>query len=159
MDRAALAEDARERLGIDEALIERLVRRFYDAVRADAVLGPIFDARIKDWEPHLKRMFAFWSSVVLWTGTYHGQPMRVHAPLPVDARHFDRWLALFEEAAAETCPPAAAAHFMARARQIAESLELGIAATNGKMLRKGERFMREDGAAPAAALADEGAAR
>src|SRR3546814_5213929 len=54
-------------------------------------------------------------------------PMRMHLPLPVDAEHFNRWLALFEEAAGETCPPAAAAHFMERARRVAESLELGIA--------------------------------
>ncbi|MCW5771062.1 MAG: group III truncated hemoglobin [Rhodospirillaceae bacterium] len=143
MDRTALAADARTRLGIDEAMIERLVRRFYAAVRDDAVLGPIFAARIADWEPHLQRMCSFWSSVALWSGTYHGQPMRVHAPLPIDARHFDRWLALFEEAVAEICPPPAAAHFVERARLIANSLELGIALTHGKMLRKGERFLRE----------------
>ena len=42
-------------------MIERLVRGFYAKVRTDAVLGPIFEARIRDWEPHLEQMFAFWS--------------------------------------------------------------------------------------------------
>jgi hemoglobin len=126
--------------GIDEAMIERVVRGFYEKVRADALLGPVFETRIADWEPHLQRMCAFWSSVALMTGRYHGNPAGKHMPLPVDAVHFDRWLALFEETLAEMCPPAAAAHFSERARRIAESLELGIASAHGVMLRKGERF-------------------
>ena len=133
-----------DRTGIDEAMIDRLVRRFYARIREDELLGPIFAARIIDWEPHLQRMCAFWSSVVLMTGRYHGQPMQVHLPLPVDAQHFDRWLALFEATANDTCPAAAAEHFVARARQIAGSLELGIATTHGALLRKGERFHRSD---------------
>lgn len=126
--------------GIDEAMIERLVRSFYAEVRADPTLGPIFDARISDWEPHLQRMCAFWSSVTLMTGRYHGQPMRMHKNLPVDAGHFDRWLELFEQTALRVCPPAAADCFVTRARRIAESLELGIAAGRGRWLRKGERL-------------------
>ena len=111
--------------GITEGMIEQLVRAFYAKVRADAVLGPIFEARIRDWEPHLQQMFAFWSSVALMTGRYHGTPMIKHVRLPVDAGHFDRWLALFEETAQELCPPEAAAHFVERARRIAASLERG----------------------------------
>ena len=130
--------------GITEALIERLVREFYAKVRSDDVLGPIFEARILDWEPHLQRMFAFWSSVALMSGRYHGSPMTKHMPLPVDGRHFDRWLTLFEETARELCPPPAEAHFVDRARRIAESLELGIAGHHGVMLAPGERFRRSD---------------
>lgn len=140
-----------ERTGIDEAMIERLVRSFYAQVRNDALLGPVFAARIADWEPHLQRMCAFWSSVALMTGRYHGQPMQVHLPLSIDARHFDRWLALFEETARETCPPVAADHFIERARRIAESLELGIAVQRGVRLGKGERFMDERLATPSPA--------
>ena len=40
--------------GITEAMIERLVRGFYVRVRADAVLAPVFEARIRNWEPHLQ---------------------------------------------------------------------------------------------------------
>jgi hemoglobin len=69
--------------------------------------------------------------------------MRAHLPLPVDARHFDRWLELFETTARETCPAKAADHFIERARRIAESLELGIATLNGVMLGKGERLRRD----------------
>jgi hemoglobin len=63
--------------------------------------------------------------------------------LPVDALHFDRWLALFEATARDLCPAAAADHFIDRARRIAESLELGIAGGHGVLLRKGERFRRD----------------
>ncbi len=139
--RAQITAEIAERTGIDDAMIERLVRGFYERVRADALIGPIFAVRIADWEPHLQRMCEFWSSVALLTGRYHGQPMPKHMPLPIDARHFDRWLALFADTARELCPPAAADHFIERARRIAESLELGIAARHGVMLAKGERFL------------------
>lgn len=138
--RAEITAAIQQETGIDEALIERLVRGFYARVRDDALIGPVFEARIKDWEPHLQQMFAFWSSVALMTGRYHGQPMRKHLPLPVDARHFDRWLALFEATARELCGPKAADHFIERARRIAESLELGIANAHCVLLGKGERF-------------------
>jgi hemoglobin len=142
--RADIAEAIQRETGIDEAMIERLVRGFYARVREDALIGPVFAARITDWEPHLQQMFAFWSSVALMTGRYNGQPMRKHLPLPVDARHFDRWLALFETTAREVCPPKAADHFIERAQRIAESLELGIANGQGVLLRKGERFRRAE---------------
>ncbi len=133
--------------GITEGMIEDLVRAFYARVRADAVLGPIFEARIRDWEPHLQQMFAFWSSVALMTGRYHGTPMIKHVRLPVDAAHFDRWLALFAETAREICPPEAETHFVERAHRIAASLELGVAGAHGVMLGKGERFRRSEAGA------------
>lgn len=133
---------------IDEATIERLVHTFYARVRADAWLGPVFEARVEDWDRHLQRMCAFWSSVTLGTGRYEGQPMRMHLPLPVDGRHFDRWLALFEATAREVCTPEGAAIFLERAQRIAASLELGIASASGVFLRKGERLRRGDLAVP-----------
>jgi hemoglobin len=140
--REAITAEIKERTGITEAMIERLVRGFYAKVRNDVMLAPIFEARISDWEPHLQQMCAFWSSVALMSGRYHGTPMVKHMPLPVDAGHFDRWLELFEAAANEICPPMAAAHFVERARRIAASLELGVAGRQGVMLAPGERFRR-----------------
>lgn len=138
--RAEITRAIREETGIDEAMIEKLVRAFYVRVQNDPLIGPVFAARIKDWEPHLQQMFLFWSSVALMTGNYHGRPMQKHLPLPVDGRHFDRWLELFAATARELCPAKAAAHFIERAHRIAESLELGIATTHGVMLAKGERL-------------------
>jgi len=128
---------------IDERLIDQLVRAFYDRVRVDPLIGPIFNSRIQDWEPHLVRIAAFWSSVMLKSGRYQGQPMRLHLPLPIDAQHFDRWLALFETSARELCPVQIAEQFVARAHMIGRSLEMGIAAANGTMLMNGERYIRK----------------
>ena len=130
--------------GIDEALISDLVEAVYQRVQADPLLGPVFAERIADWGPHLAQMKVFWGSVALATGAYQGRPMPKHMRLPVDARHFDRWLALFEETARSLCTPLAADHFIVRARNIAESLELGVANASGVMLGVGERFMRPD---------------
>lgn len=139
--RAAVVAVTRSQTGIDESMIESLVRGFYERVRQDPLIGPVFESRIADWEPHLQKMFAFWSSLILHSGRYHGQPMARHLLLPVDAQHFDRWLALFEETARSLCPPAAADLFIERARRVAESLELGIAGASGVFLRKGERYL------------------
>lgn len=138
--RAEMAAEVAQRTGIDEAMINLLVRAFYAKVRMDPMLGPIFDERISDWESHLRRMCAFWSSVALMSGAYHGQPMEKHLKLRIDARHFDRWLTLFEDTAHDVCSPAAAAHFIERARRVAESLELGVARYIGVLLSKGQRL-------------------
>jgi hemoglobin len=145
--RQLLAAEITRRTGIDETMIERLVRSFYAKIRQDALLDPIFETRIRDWEPHLQRMCEFWSSVALMSGRYHGSPMAKHLPLPVDASHFDRWLILFEETAREICPPKSVEHFVERARRIAESLELGIAGQHGIIVGRGERFRRLNGTA------------
>jgi hemoglobin len=141
---AAIAR-AKVETGIDEPLIDRLVERFYEKVRADALLGPVFAAKIEDWGPHLAQMKLFWGSVALSTGLYNGRPMPKHMRLPVDAEHFDRWLALFEGTAREVLTPAGAEHVLVRARQIAQSLELGVANHSGVMLGVGERFRRAPG--------------
>lgn len=129
--RDLIIEDIVRRTGIDEPMIERLVRRFYDRARRDPLIGPVFESRVHDWQGHIARMCAFWSSVALMSGRYHGQPMAAHLPLPVASPHFARWLEIFADTACEVCPPAAAAHFVERANRIADSLELGIAAQGG----------------------------
>ena len=140
--RKAATDRLRAGTGIDEAMIDRLVETFYAKVRDDALIGPIFAGRVQDWAPHLAQMKLFWSSVARSTGVYQGRPMPKHLPLPIDATHFDRWLGLFEATAAEVCPPVAAAHFVERARRIAESLELGVANANTVLLGPGERYRR-----------------
>jgi truncated hemoglobin YjbI len=91
------------RTGIDEAMIDRLVRTFYSRARLDQLIGPIFENRVHDWEGHLGRMCAFWSSVTLMSGRYHGQPMVAHLPLSIDSPHFDRWLEIFAATARDVC--------------------------------------------------------
>ena len=121
-------------LGVTEAMIETLVRAFYGKIRNDRILGPIFAARIADWEPHLRKMFDFWSSVTLMSGRYHGAPMPAHVRIAeIGPDHFARWLQLFAETATEVCPPEAAALFVNRSQRIAQSLQMGIAFTRGEL--------------------------
>jgi hemoglobin len=130
--RNLLVQDAVERTGISEEMIGELVTRFYGRVREDDLLGPVF-AVVQDWDEHLGKLRNFWSSVVLMTGRYHGQPMRAHLPLKLVSDHFDRWLDLFERTAREVCPPAAAALFIDKARRIADSFEMASATVAGRI--------------------------
>jgi hemoglobin len=57
---------------LGEAEIDRLVRAFYRRVRSDALLGPIFNNAIQDWDHHLGKLVDFWSSVMLGSGRYKG---------------------------------------------------------------------------------------
>lgn len=113
---------------VSEDGIRMLVDAFYTKVRADSDLGPIFDRAIKDnWPHHLEKMYAFWSSVMLTTGRYKGNPMMKHMALPgMKPALFTRWLALFDETCGELCDDAVRAAFMERAHRIAESLQLGL---------------------------------
>lgn len=111
---------------LDEGTLYDLVHGFYGKVRRDPVLGPIFEARITDWEPHLERLVVFWSSVALMTGRYHGRPVPAHTSLPIHGAHFQRWLGLFRETAHEVCTPAGAVHVIERAERIARSLHIAV---------------------------------
>jgi hemoglobin len=142
--RAEAVQRIRHETGIDEALIDALVAGFYARVRDDDFIGPVFAERISDWGPHLEQMKLFWSSVALSTGVYQGRPMPKHLSLPIDARHFDRWLQIFEATARDLCTPVAAEHFITRARQIAQSLELGVANANGVLVGPGERYTKPE---------------
>jgi hemoglobin len=138
-NRDLIVADIAARTGIDEAMIEQLVRAFYGRARLDPLIGPVFESKVHDWEDHIARMCAFWSSVALMSGRYHGQPMVAHLSLPIDTLHFDRWLEIFSKTAGDVCPPLAAAHFLKRAHQIADSLELGIATQKGEIRPKRTR--------------------
>ncbi len=81
-----------------EEEIKTLVYGFYDKIRADELLGPIFNRHISDWDGHLNIMVQFWSSMLLGTGTFNGTPMPKHIALPdIKASMFRHWLALFHE--------------------------------------------------------------
>ncbi len=80
--------------------IVKLVNTFYDRVRADAVLGHIFDQVAQtNWETHLPKMYAFWETVIFRSGGYTGNPLAAHAKLVpltnMGREQFDHWLTLF----------------------------------------------------------------
>lgn len=114
--------------GIDEAGLQKLVDRFYARVREDAELGPIFNDAISDWPEHLDKLAAFWSSVMLTSGRYKGQPVPAHMKHVgrITPALFGRWLALWNETTTELMAPEAAAALQAKAARIAESLQLAL---------------------------------
>jgi hemoglobin len=110
-----------------EVQIHELVHGFYTGVREDSALGPIFNRAITDWEPHLEKVCAFWSSVMRVSGRCHGNSMAVHLRLKmVRPEHFERWLGLFAETANELFAAELAEAFIGRATSIAHSLQLGM---------------------------------
>lgn len=115
--------DAKARL--DEASLGRLVTLFYEQVRQDPELGPIFNEAIEDWPDHLAKLTDFWHAVMLTSGRYKGNPMMQHLRHGARIRpeHFDRWLALWDIATAETMPPEHAEILQAKARRIGETLQ------------------------------------
>ncbi|TCW80145.1 Globin [Burkholderia sp. SRS-46] len=106
--------------------IRALVYAFYDRVRADPLLGPVFDAKLAGrWDDHLPKMVTFWSSLVLGTKGYRGNVQQAHQPLDgVEPAHFSRWLTLFLNTVATRYTPPAAVRFMEPALRIAQSLQL-----------------------------------
>ena len=114
-----------------EEEITTLVHNFYDRVRADAMLGPIFDAHIDDWDKHLAIMVQFWSSMLLGTGSYSGTPMPKHVALPdLKADLFTQWLALFHQTTRELPNRAFAERAEEYAHRIARSLWFGYQLNN-----------------------------
>jgi hemoglobin len=117
-----------ERGQVTEDDIRQLVDRFYQKVRQDPELAPIFLRAIPgDWQPHLHKMYAFWSSVMLTSGRYKGNPVAKHLAVEgIKFELFERWLALFDETCGELFEERLAAEFRAKAARIAESLKLAL---------------------------------
>lgn len=111
-----------------ESELASLVDRFYAKVREDGVLGPVFNGAIPDWPEHLEKLTAFWSSVMLTSGRYKGNPMAAHLRHVREIRPamFDRWLQLWAETARETLDESDAEAVLGKAQRIAESLQLGM---------------------------------
>ncbi|HVC51456.1 MAG TPA: group III truncated hemoglobin [Stellaceae bacterium] len=111
---------------VTDTAIATLVTRFYGKARHDPMIGPLFNTVVSDWDEHFARLTDFWSSVMLTTGRYHGNPMLAHLKHPIEPEFFTRWLALWRETAAEVFAPDEALQFCAKAERIAESLKLAL---------------------------------
>ena len=113
---------------LTERELRLLVEKFYQRVRADAELGPVFNDAIEDWDHHLGVLTDFWHSVMLTSGRYKGNPMRSHFKHVerITPAMFQRWLALFAATAEELLQPEHAAAIFDRAKRIAVSLQLGL---------------------------------
>jgi hemoglobin len=111
-----------------ELQLTELVHNFYGRVREDETLGPVFSDAIADWPHHLGKMVDFWSSVMLTSGRYKGNPMMMHLKhiARIRPEMFESWLQLWRETASETLDEAGAAAVIGKAERIAESLQLGM---------------------------------
>ena len=100
--------------------IKVLVDSFYAKVREDELLKDIFENVIQGkWEQHLEKIYRFWQTILLGEQTYSGSPFMHHAKLPVESKHFDRWVKLFVENIDEQFTGAKAVEAKMRARSIA----------------------------------------
>jgi len=108
---------------INETDVKILVNTFYSKIREDQLLSDVFDPIVKDWEKHLKLMTDFWSTLLLYTRTYNGDPLPKHLPLPLNKAHFDRWLQLFDATIDELFEGVAAQNAKKRAASISRIMK------------------------------------
>jgi hemoglobin len=113
---------------ITEDALKTLVETFYARVRQDPLIGPVFNGAISDWPEHLVKLQAFWSSVMLTSGRYKGQPVPAHVRHgdAISPASFERWLGLWQQTTEQLFEPELAALLQEKAERIAESLSLAI---------------------------------
>lgn len=113
---------------ITEESIRVLVDTFYDGVRKDDVLGPVFENKLHGkWSAHLPRMYDFWSTILLSTGKFQGNVYGKHMALTgIEKEHFVRWLSLFKNTVTNIYDGEAAIEILETADRIAGSLQLGF---------------------------------
>ena len=118
-------ETKREILDLKD--VKLLVDAFYDKVRNDPYLAPVFNERIGDrWPQHLEKMYKFWQTILLEEHTYFGSPFTPHALLPVDHSHFQTWMSLFTQTLDELFVGEKAVEAKWRAGKMAEMFEYKI---------------------------------
>jgi len=120
-----LTEEKKDILSLED--IKLLVDTFYDKVRKDELIGPVFNDRIQDrWPQHLAKMYTFWQTVLLGEHTYFGSPFPPHAQLTVKKEHFEIWLALFSQTLDELFSGEISKEALWRANKMAEMFQYKI---------------------------------
>lgn len=115
------------RFDVTAAQIDRVVAAFYEKVRCDPVLGPIFQEKVEDWPEHEVKITAFWRNAILFERSYSGNPMRAHmAAGTVKAAHFPVWLDLFDHVLKDHLPAETAQMWSALAHRIGAGLRYGV---------------------------------
>ena len=105
-----------------------LVHGFYADVRADPLLGPVFERTIgAHWDAHLARMVEFWSTVALGTRSYRGDVFGKHTALEgVTPAHFAAWVRLWALHTGRLFAPDVARDLQAVAHGMARNLFRGL---------------------------------
>jgi hemoglobin len=110
--------------------IEKLIIAFYNKVRKDELLAPVF---LKvDWEHHTPIIIDFWCMVLFGDQNYKGNPFHKHIPLPIQQPHFEKWLKYFTETVDEIFEGKKADELKDRANNIANIFQykLGLMPKN-----------------------------
>jgi len=109
--------------------IRHFVNSFYNKVREDDLLSPIFNSRIEDqaWPVHLERMYSFWNAILFAEKGFDGNPMQKHMTLPIEEKHFSQWLFLFNKTIDELYRGSKAGEAKTRAASIAQIMNFKIA--------------------------------
>jgi len=116
---------------LTDADLTRVVHAFYERVQQDPELGPVFAGAVTDWPAHLATLSSFWSTVMLRSGTYKGNPMHVHrllGPALATPDRFARWLELWRTTTSELLAPEAAARLQDKAARMAVNLRQAVEA-------------------------------
>lgn len=80
-----------------------LVSTFYNKIKKDDFIGPIFLEMIPDeeWNAHLEKLTDFWDSTLFIKRSYKGNPMIKHQNVDqhfngsITQKHFGKWLELW----------------------------------------------------------------
>lgn len=107
--------------------IARVVAAFYEQVRLDQRLGPVFAAHVEDWPSHETKVTDFWANAILLERSYGGNPLKVHRDAGnVRPGMFETWLALFDATLIRELRPVQAAAWSELAHRIGRSLRAGV---------------------------------
>lgn len=104
--------------------ITALVHGFYADVRLDPLLGPVFERALAgQWEPHLKRLVEFWSTIVLGTRSFRGNVVGKHMELEgITPAHFATWVRLWAQHTSRLFTPGVAQQLQQAAHGVARNL-------------------------------------
>lgn len=118
---------------LDKKDIQKLVDSFYQKVRQDNFIGPVFEIEAQvDWDEHLPKLYNFWEDLLFGTQNYYGRPFPPHLKFDLKSAHFERWLALFVYTIDEHFVGKKADEAKARALRIAENFQQNIRFIKGK---------------------------
>ena len=111
--------------------IELLIDKFYKRVISDELIGFFFTEVIKiNWDKHMPVMYDFWETTLLGKLKYQGNPMLKHIALnkkePMNPKHFERWLELWETTVLENFSGTRADEAVQRANQIGELMKFMV---------------------------------
>lgn len=120
------AGNGAEPVEVTELELRELVRAFYAEAMDDPLIGPVFSRNVADWDHHFRIVQDFWSRALLGTTRYAGSPFTPHLSMNLKPEFFDRWIALFRDAAEAHLQPPAARAAIARVEHMSVCFQAGL---------------------------------